>query len=395
MRKIAAQYVYPLNSISPISKGVLTLDDNGTILEIGQLTHETASTEFYNGILVPGFVNSHCHIELSHLKDEFKKGTGMSGFIKQIIALRESVDPVKRERAMQMELDLMYRSGVSAMADISNSTESFNPKRKSPLYTRTFLEFFGTEPERATEIVSVAKSLEIKLKESALDGGITPHSCYSMSPSLLENILKEALTSGWISYHNQESWEEEQLIQKGRGPLVNQYRERGLSTPPPFGKPSLLYFLHQLEKAGFKGDERLLLVHNTFTTAECVDAATEMVKNLYWAICPLSNIFINNALPPLELLRNKGVTITIGTDSLSSNSTLSITEEMKCISEYFPNVPLQEMLEWSSYNGAKFLGKEHELGSFEVGKRPGVVLIDNIDFEKMRLTKESNSLRLA
>ena len=117
-------------------------------------------------------------------------------------------------------------------------------------------------------------------------------------------------------------------------------------------------------------------------------------RNLYWSLCPLSNLFIHKTLPPVELFRRIGANITIGTDSLASNTQLSIIEELKCIQSYFPQIPLYETLEWGTYNGAKFLQKESHLGSFEVGKAPGVVMIDNIDFRKMKLTKESKSLRL-
>lgn len=378
----------------PIPKGVLTLDDDGTIVEIGRLSDETESTEFYNGILVPGFINSHCHIELSHLKDIFDKGTGMSGFIKEVVKLRNGVDVEFREQAMRNEMQILYESGVSAMADISNNSESFAVKAESPIYTRTFLEFFGTEPSQVDEILVRAEELTKKAKEFGLDASPTPHSSYSMSPELLRAISRAGLDSGWLSYHNQESWEEEELIQTGTGPLANQYRQRGLSTPPVTGRPSLIYFLNIVESTQKIEDERVLLVHNTFCDTESVESATSRIKNLFWAICPLSNLFIHNALPPLELLRRHNAAITIGTDSLSSNSLLSIADEIKCIHRYFPAIPLTQILEWSSYNGARFLGIESRFGSFEVGKRPGVVLIDNIDFQKNLLTTESRSVRL-
>ncbi len=394
MRKIAAQYLYPLNSSLPIPKGVLTLDDDGTIVEIGRLSEESESTEFYNGILVPGFVNSHCHIELSHLKDIFERGTGMSGFIKEVVKLRNGADENFREQAMRMEMQLLYESGVSAMADISNNSESFAVKAESPIYTRTFLEFFGTEPSQVDEILIRAEVLTKKAKEFGLDASPTPHSCYSMSPQLLKAVSRSGLDSGWLSYHNQESWEEEELILTGTGPLADQYRQRGLSTPPVTGTPSLVYFLNIVESAQKIKDERVLLVHNTFCDRESVESATARIKNLFWAICPLSNLFIHNALPPLDLLRRHNAYITIGTDSLSSNSALSITDEIKCIHRFYPSIPLTQILEWSSYNGARFLGIENRFGSFEVGKRPGVVLIDNINFQKNQLTTESRSVRL-
>ncbi|NCB97744.1 MAG: S-adenosylhomocysteine deaminase, partial [Bacteroidia bacterium] len=140
MRKIAAQYLFPIDR-NPIRRGYLCLNTNGEILEIGQLKdgEESESTEFYNGIICPGFVNSHCHIELSHLKGAFAEDTGMAGFIRQINALRESVGASERISALEREMDQLYESGVSAMADISNCDESFNKKSKSPMYTRTFL----------------------------------------------------------------------------------------------------------------------------------------------------------------------------------------------------------------------------------------------------------------
>ncbi len=378
----------------PIPKGVLTLDDDGTIVEIGRLSDETESTEFYNGILVPGFVNSHCHLELSHLKDIFERGTGMSGFIKEVVKLRNGMDENSRKQAMKMEMQMLYESGVSAMADISNNSESFAVKAESPIYTRTFLEFFGTEPSQVDEILTRAEELTKRANEFGLDASPTPHSSYSMSPQLLKVISRAGLDTGWLSYHNQESWEEEELIQTGTGPLANQYRERGLSTPPVAGTPSLIYFLNIVESAQKINAERVLLVHNTFCESESVESATSRIKNLFWSICPLSNLFIHNSLPPLDLLRRHNASITIGTDSLSSNSLLSIADEIKCIHRFFPSIPLTQILEWSSYNGARFLGIENRFGSFEVGKRPGVVLIDNIDFQKNQLTTESRSVRL-
>ena len=379
--------------------GYLCLNTENIVVEIGSLKEETESTEFYDGILCPGFINSHCHIELSHLQGKFRENTGMAGFIRQINQLRESAEQNERLSSIQKEMDQLYKSGVSAMADISNCEESFAIKASSPLYTRTFLEVFGSEPEDSPLIVENVKKLHQKTKQWKIDGGPTPHSCYTMSPRLLNATIEEALKTGWLSYHNQESWEEEELLRFGKGPLADEYSGRGLSTPPVTGKGALQYFLGFIkalrEKEERNIDARILLVHNTFTDSESIDRATDLIENLYWAICPLSNLFIHSALPPLELLRRKGAVITLGTDSLSSNTTLSMTEEIKVLQRYFPWISLEELLQWASLNGASFLKKESELGSFAPGKKPGVVFIDNIDYNNMKLTKESRSVRVA
>ena len=396
MRKIAAHYLYPLDR-PPIPRGYLCLNTDNVIVETGILDDEAESTEFYNGILCPGFVNSHCHIELSHLKGKFFQGSGMAGFIRQINQLRESMIEAERKSCIAKEMQALFDSGVSAIADISNCEESFKIKASAPIYTRTFLEVFGSESEDCQKITEKVRELNKISQYYGIDAAPTPHSCYTMSTPLLSSSIKEALGAGWLSYHNQESWEEEELIKYGTGPLADEYRGRGLSTPPVTGETALFYFLEVLRSVSGKDKikEQILLVHNTFTNQESIEKASGMIENLYWAICPMSNLFIHRALPPLELLRRKNTTITLGTDSLSSNTTLSMIEEIKTIQRYFPFISLEEILTWACLNGARFLKKENELGSFEPGKKPGVVLIDNIDFRDMRLTEQSKSVRLA
>ena len=100
---------------------------------------------FYEGALVPGFVNAHCHVELSYLKGQFRRGTGMAGFIDQINALRDNKNIEEKVAELKNEMDRLWNSGVVAMADISNCAYSFPVKASHPMYTRTVLEVFGTE----------------------------------------------------------------------------------------------------------------------------------------------------------------------------------------------------------------------------------------------------------
>ncbi len=394
MRKIAANYIFPVSG-SPIKNGYVKVDDNGVVVEVGELDGECEDTEFYNGILCPGFTNAHCHIELSHLKGLFKEATGMSGFINQINELRSSAEEPERRRALEEQFDRLYSEGTSAMGDISNCSESFDKKASSPLMTRSFIELFGTLPEEVEEVIASGKALEKKAEEFGIKAAITPHSCYTMSPQLLSRAAQEGLKSGFLSYHSQESQEEEDLLISGTGALAENYKGRNLPTPPVTGKPALLYFIERLaafSELPVKG--RIMLVHNVATNQESIDAALASLEEPFWTICPLSNIFIHRELPPLDLMRKNKLAICLGTDSLSSNHILSIVEEIKCLHEHFPHIELEEILLWACYNGAKAIGFESVLGSFEPGKRPGVVLIDNIDWDNMKLTKQSRSRRL-
>lgn len=393
MKRISASYVYTGKDIMPVVDGYVDYADDGTIISVGELSGTDSPGDRYEGIIAPGFVNAHCHLELSHLRGAFEKGTGMSGFINQINSLRDSKSREEKIRDASAWLERLWNQGVSAMADISNCDDTFAMKSKSPMYTRTFLEVFGTEPEDCEAVIDGVRKLKAEADSYGIDAAPTPHACYTMSPQLLTAASAEALKSGFLSYHSQESPEEEELVISGIGALAENYKGRHLSTPPVTGKPALMYFLDRLSEIHMPPfDEHILLVHNVCLTQEAAEAATAALKNVYWAVCPLSNLFIHNALPPLDLMRKNKLKIAIGTDSLSSNDTLDLVAEMYCISENFPNIPLGEIISWATSSGASFL-KKAQLGEIAPGMKPGLVLIENIDGNG-RLTADSCSKRI-
>ena len=280
------------------------------------------------------------------------------------------------------------------MADISNDDSSFEVKAAHPMYTRTFLEVFGSEPHMCEGVMKEVTELNAAADAAGIDAAPTPHSCYTMSPQLLSASAAAGLERGYLSYHSQESLEEEDLIRYGSGAMFENRKRSGMSTPPVTGESSLKYFIDRLAAAmPAPYDAHVLLVHNVCLDQDDIDAARKVMKNVYWAICPLSNQFIHDALPPVRLMRENGLDIMIGTDSLSSNDDLDMVKEMYCLQENFPEVRMNELLSWACLNGARFLSKESVLGSIVQGKKPGLVFIGNLDGEGC-LTAESRSERI-
>lgn len=389
--RVTAEFLYTLDT-DPIRNGFVEYDDaDGIIIATGQCSPgETVSS----GALVPGFVNAHCHIELSHLHKKFRKGTGMAGFIDQINELRDWAGRETKTQLTRQWMDKMWEDGVSAMADISNDDSSFDVKKNHKMYTRTFLEVFGSEPEMCDGVMSEVAGLQKLADDAGIDAAPTPHSCYTMSPQLLSASAAKGLESGYLSYHSQESQEEEDLLISGSGAMYENRKRSGMSTPPVTGESSLRYFLDRLaavKQAPY--DEHILLVHNVCLQQGDIDALKKVMKNPFFAICPLSNIFIHNALPPIDLMRRNGLDIALGTDSLSSNDDLDMMKELVCLHSNFPEVPMQELLIWASLNGARFLGKDKQLGSLTPGKCPGVVRITGINAEGY-VTETSTSKRI-
>lgn len=392
MMRHTAEYLYTLTSREPLRNAFVERADDGTVLAVGFCPEGEKVEE---GVLVPGFVNAHCHAELSYMKGLFRKGTGMAGFIDQINALRDTLSPEERFNALQSAFDTLWDQGVVAMADISNGADSFALKARHPLYTRTFLEVFGDRPEDCSAVMRQVLDLQQSARAYGLDAAPAPHACYTMSPQLLTAASVEGLKSGFLSFHSEESAEEEEMMLSGSGPMWENRLRNGIQPPPVTGTSSLAYFLDRLAAGGLSSPVpgKVLLVHECCLTPEGAALAKARLQEPYIALCPLSNRFIHRTLPPVELMRRSGIPLCVGTDSLSSNDALCIVAELYCLQKAFPALALGELLEWACLNGARFLGKEAVLGSIEAGKKPGLVRITSVR-EGDTLTAESKSVRV-
>lgn len=396
MRKIAATYIFPINQ-PPIKNGFLTCSDDGTITEISSSNEnftEQAGLEFYSGILVPGFVNTHCHLELSPLKGKIEEKTGVGGFIGKINRLRNE-ETENSEKAIQVADRKMWAAGISVVGDISNSNLTVKTKKNSKIHYHTFVESLGFHPLWAERAFNYADFIQVQFNEAGLTSGVVPHSPYSVSKQLFEKIKENALLENSIlTIHNQESKSESEFFKTGTGEIANHLQNNlgiDISHWKPSGKSSLVSVLEYLPV-----ENQLLLVHNIFTTKEDLEVLKKLrsLNNTFFVICPNSNLYIETQLPPVELFRNENLKICIGTDSLASNHELSVLAEIITLQHHFPEIKLEELFRWASLNGAKALQVDNKFGSFEVGKNPGVNLVTGIDFKAMKLTVHSKVKRL-
>ncbi|MDQ1332687.1 MAG: aminodeoxyfutalosine deaminase, partial [Bacteroidota bacterium] len=147
MKRFAAQFIFT-NSGPPLKRAVITADDDGTIISIenndGSL-RERQSVEFYNGIIIPGFVNCHNHLELSHLKGIIPEGKGLGDFISRVRSIRDRMLPDIKTAARNTDND-MYLEGIQLCADICNTPDTFEMKSKSLLRYINLIEAFGIDP---------------------------------------------------------------------------------------------------------------------------------------------------------------------------------------------------------------------------------------------------------
>jgi aminodeoxyfutalosine deaminase len=418
MRKISADYIFPITS-PPIANGVVVIDEQGVIVDIcsKESIAEIQDIEYYSGIICPGFINTHCHLELSHMRSQIPEQLGLTGFVKEIITKRNLFTEAQVQEAIVQAEQEMINNGIVAVGDISNNNSTFKQKAKQNLYYHTFIETFDLNPEKADDVFESALSLREQLLtlDFKLSNSITPHAPYTVSDKLSKYISdKAAENNSLISIHNQESEAENELFMHKTGNIVENFTQMGINMDfiQQTGRSSLQSYFHKLPS-----NSKKLFVHNTFTSKEDVqfledidlkigDTRCEIqdgrcenqdmrferkdsslmsqvsnLKSIYWCTCPNANLYIENKLPDYSFFINSGATLTIGTDSLASNWSLSVLDELKTIQRYNPKIPLQTLLTWATKNGADFLGLDY-LGSLEKGKKPGLLLLQGIsDFE--------------
>tara|TARA_B100000683_G_scaffold17550_3_gene17370 strand:- start:3755 stop:4852 length:1098 start_codon:yes stop_codon:yes gene_type:complete len=364
MRYLSADIIYPLHR-APIKEGVLVLND-GVVVDLLDSIEGIENLELFEGFLCPGFVNTHCHLELSHMLGKLPEQTGLPDFIAQVPKQRQaSTESI--QKAISAADKQMQANGIVAVGDISNFSDTFTLKSESPIHYHTFIELFAIDAQKAEAVFQ--QGLELK-QQCQTPSSIVPHATYSVSNLLFEKI-KQYNSGEIVCLHNQETATEDTLFSQGSGALYNQLKAFGELNVS--GLSSLRTVLPKMPQAS------TLLVHNTYTSKEDVQWAELQHENLFWCTCPKANLFIEGRLPNYENF--KGVKMTIGSDSLASNHTLSIWEEVQTVLKN-TDLDLNTLLTWACKNGAEFLQLK-DLGTFENGKKPGVNLVNEKGVKKL------------
>ncbi len=396
---------------------VLITTPEGRVVDIQPLAGAGEDIQVLKGILTPGFINAHCHLELSHLQGLIPEKTGLVDFVLQLMRGRGS-DSERIQSAIAAAEAAMYQAGIVAVGDICNTADTLPQKQLLKLRYHNFIEASGFVPAGAAARFSNMLQLYRQFKTVLPASSLVPHAPYSVCQPLLAMINE--LGCSVTTFHNQEVPAENEFFQYGTGDLLRLYDELNidLSFYQPPGTRSLPAFLPGLNRF-----ESLILVHNVSTNNADLASLEGIVNHqspivnegdsfniqhstfnipgssrhrptvnhqpstinrqlISLCLCPNANRYISGLLPDVPMLQQSGLNIVLGTDSLASNHQLSILEEMKTLQRHFPALGVDQLLQWATLNGALALQMDQELGSFEPGKAPGVVLISGMEGER-------------
>lgn len=373
----SATYLF-CNSRKIIKNGIIVLDDYNKIIVIidpakDALQINSSDIVYLQGIIAPGFVNTHCHLELSAHHQKIPTQCSIDGFIRALEV--EKKKELNNANAIESADGEMWNEGIVAVCDISNTADSIPAKLKSHIRYHNFVEVFGSTEHSANKIFRHAEELKQQYSKNKLPASITPHSLYACSESLMKLIQEKEEV---LSLHFMESNEEIDFFEHRQGPILERAKLFGV-TPTQYEnfrkRPS------EIARLALKNENKILFVHNTLSTLNDLEILQNYFPNSWYCLCPNSNLYIENQLPDITMLGQTTENITLGTDSLASNQKLSILEELITIAHHFPEIPTATLLQWATENGAKFMGIDNQFGTLEEGKTPGLNFIECENFD--------------
>lgn len=370
MKTIRAQCLFPV-SRPPFFDGKLVVDTHGTVCSLGAWDGRWEGERIdWAGLVFPGLVNAHVHLELSALRGRMPRGVGLTPWVEALQRARLELSPDEIARGIVAALREMETDGTVACADVGNDGLALPHLSAARLRSLFFLEVVGFLPETAESTFRQAQERLARYRKDfpGISCFLAPHALYSTSENLVR-MLWSVDPEGPSSIHLAEGEEECALLDKGEGPWKRYLQELG-KWPSQWQCPGLspMGYLKRL-----KSEKRIILVHLCHLT-EDETAWLKDHRNFFPCVCLRSNLYVTKQAACLDRLWQSGCTVAFGTDSLASNESLSLQEEMKTAKRLFPSLPSAEILRMATLHGALALGMDKELGSFDPGKRPGVLL---------------------
>ncbi|HEX6739756.1 MAG TPA: amidohydrolase family protein [Vicinamibacteria bacterium] len=333
----------------------------GTVRDVTLPSAATAEVDVGGALLLPGLVNAHCHLELSHLARTLRGADGFVPWVEALIAQRgDPGAPEAREAVRRAVLEL-ESTGTVAVADVSNSLAHLDLLEGSGLIAVVFYELLGWDPERAEALLEDADRRAAAVPPALRSHvRLAAHAPHSVSPALLARLVDRG---GPAAIHLAESPDEGLFLAQGDGGWGAFLERRGLGhvafTPP--GTTPVRY----LEDAG--------ALRGGLVAAHCVhvdedDRSLLARRGVYVALCPRSNRALGVGIPPVPELLRAGVRLCLGTDSLASVPSLDLAADMAALQREFPELDPVVIVRMATQGGAEALGLR-ELGTLTPGKQ--------------------------
>jgi cytosine/adenosine deaminase-related metal-dependent hydrolase len=332
-------------------------------------------------VLIPGLVNGHCHLELGHLRGRLagvRPGRRFADWIAEVVASRADTPPARYAESAREGAAESLAAGTTTLADIVSADGVLPALSGSPLRRVAFLEVLGIGSREPGQLEGLdrrlAEASAVAAADPRLTLGVSPHAPYSTSAAVYRGGFERAARLGLpVCTHLAETTEEIEFLELGTGPLRELLDAKGL-LPADF-RPAGLGPTEFLESAGGlrMGGPRLLLAHMTHPAADDLHKlASAGVSVVY---CPRSHEFFGRGRHPFRDLLDAGVNVCLGTDSLASNASLSVLDEMRTVFRGNRTLWPAVILRMATLGGAIALGMGETVGALAPGYAADLVAV--------------------
>lgn len=382
MELYAASYILPISS-PPIPGGAVAVE-NGCIVETGTLadlrSRYTGPVHDFPGCaILPGLVNPHTHLELTHFPSwKIRKGIDYSprtyvDWIIQVIKIRRALLPKELDLSVREGVRICLEAGTTAIGEILTDRSLIPLYADSGLTGRLFFEAIGHDPVRNSQLVS-----ELDAGISTFSGGeflpgISPHAPHTLSEHLHQEVQRLADKRNVPRViHLAESREESDFFFDSSGKIAVQLypHVRWEQYLPPQRRTTATAWLDGL--GVFNG--AISAVHCVHLTP--ADAEILSKRGAGVILCPRSNDKLAVGRAPVALLKKLGIPLALGTDSLASNDSLSLWDEMRYLLDMFPGIfAPSEVLSMTTIGPAGQLALSNSIGSLDAGKRADLLVV--------------------
>ncbi len=390
MEIVSAPWVIPVDT-AVIKTGAVVCGD-GRIVDIGghdQIVrrYPNLMKTHYPGVLMPGLVNGHMHLELSHLQDipKLQPEQNFTDWISALLAKRMEVSwhPAEIVERFMDVLGDQYNSGVILIGDIGNDyfEELHSAKREFVPEILRMLEFLGPNLDGCNASLEKIEKLDDSVT-------VTGHGPYSTGPELLKKIKTRCRRLHQLfSVHTAESRDELDFIRTGCG-CFRDFLEMRNSWDGMF----------LFDKTDFSGtveyfdyldilDQKTLLVHCVHVSDSEIMLIRE--RGAHICLCPGSNRFLGVGIPPVERMVAEGLLPCLGTDSLASNSVADLWGEIQLMTNNHPQLDHYLILAMATSGGAKALGFDDNYGSLAIGKKATIL---HVSSESLKGCRDADKL---
>jgi aminodeoxyfutalosine deaminase len=361
--------------------GAVVVAADGVVLDVGAASdflprHSGAEVMRVKGVVFPGLVNAHVHVELSVLLGRVPGGKGFVDWVDRFVATRTEVMDDEEAQAIDRAVADLDAFATTAVGDVTNRLTAVRALARRGIGGAVFHEVFGMRIEPLQRrVASLAEDVEKEVgpwPSNDLSYAVAPHTLYTTHAEMVEVLAHLAKERGIVtSLHLCEHAAERRALESGDGPMVDWIAARTKCSKDALEWPheSPVAFADRLGALG----PHVLAVHLADARPDELTRVAERKAPV--AVCPRSNLYIEVRLPPLLAMRAAGIEPALGTDSLASNASLDVLSEARALENRFPDVPARDFLQMATWNGARALGRK-DLGRIAKGARPGIAVVD-------------------